>query len=123
MVLDFLATLGTSNLILMTTALVVFIYFFKKAVSIIKNCFFVGIASAIFPVAANKLMGMAIPLNIGTLTSFVMLGLGLYFIFMFGKTVHTVLSVTGKMVSWPFRGSKPKYAKENKPERRKKEDE
>ncbi len=117
MALDFLATLGASNMILVVTALVVFIYFFKRMVSIVKNCFFVGIASAIFPVVANKFFGMAIPLNVGTLTSFVMLGLGLYFIFMFGKTVHTVL----KIASWPFR-SRQKYVNPKK-ERKKEEDE
>lgn len=100
MVLDFLVSLGPVNFIVITAALVVFIYWFKSLISLLKGCFFVGIASAIFPVAAVKFFGFSMTLNVDTLVGFVSLGLGLYFIFMFGKTVHRVLSIGIKPVSF-----------------------
>ncbi|MBI2173257.1 MAG: hypothetical protein HYT73_03560, partial [Candidatus Aenigmarchaeota archaeon] len=96
MVLEFIASLGIPNVVVMVAALVVFIYWFKSMISLIKGAFFVGIASAVFPIAANKLFGIPIPLNIETLVSYVLLGLGLYFIYMFGRTVYRVLSIAGK---------------------------
>ncbi|MDI6721572.1 MAG: hypothetical protein QMD85_04220 [Candidatus Aenigmarchaeota archaeon] len=107
MVLDFLASLGPANLIMIATALVVFIYGFKNLISLIKGAFFVSIASGIFPVVANKVFGMEVPLTIETLLEFVLLGLGLYFIFMFGKTIHKILSVIDKSAS--FFSKKPSY--------------
>ncbi len=112
MVLEFIVSLGIPNVVVMVAALVVFIYWFKSMISLVKGAFFTGIASAIFPIVANKLFGVAIPLNIDTLVSYVLLGLGLYFIYMFGRTVYKVLSIAGKSVSFlsrPLRGSgKPK---------------
>ena len=108
MVLEFIASLGIPNVVVMVAALAVFIYWFKSMMSLIKGAFFVGIASAVFPIAANKLFGIPIPLNIETLVSFVLLGVGLYFIYMFGRTVYRVLSIAGKSVSFlsrPLRGS------------------
>ena|SRR3989338_2527037 len=122
MVMELLTNLGTSNIIFVTTGLVVFIYFFRKAVSIIKGCFFVGIASAIFPIAANKIMGMAIPLTLDSVQSFIVIGLGLYFIYMFGKTVYKAVSVAGKLFSWTFQTKTKPSAGKNKPSRQKKED-
>ncbi|MBI2580108.1 MAG: hypothetical protein HYW27_04370 [Candidatus Aenigmarchaeota archaeon] len=115
MVLDYLVSLGPVNLVVMAASLVVFIYWFKSLVSLIKGAFFVGVASAIFPIAASKLFGLNVPLTLDTLISFVSLGLGLYFILMFGKTVHRVLSITNKSLSFlakPFSGRQARKEKD-----------
>jgi hypothetical protein len=95
-----LLKVGHGNYMFMLGLFIVFVYTATKAIKTVIRGVYVAVASAIFPVFLN-MIGMEIPLNLGVIISFVIMGMGLYFVYVLGKGVFHVLSLGEKIVS-PF---------------------
>ena len=75
--------------------MIIFILFmlsFKKVLGLIKNAVIIVAASALFPIIANRFLGLPVPSDGETIFSFVVLGLGVYFLYILASSVYKVLS-------------------------------
>ncbi len=102
-VFDFVSQLGTMNLLLVLAVFVVFIFLMKKVMKTLLNMIWISIASAAFPFVLG-FMGYSVPLNIDTIIFFIIMGIGLYFIYIFARIVYTALGIIekgAKIVAFP----------------------
>lgn len=118
MAFDFLGSIDTTTLFLLLIIFILFVLSMKRVFSIIKNAIFIAVASILFPVVMNSFFGFNIPTDTDSIVSFILLGLGLYFIYMLGKSVYKVLklgeSVAKKVVPKVERDKKKKDDKDDK---------
>lgn len=101
MVFEFLGNLDTTTAFLLLIVFILFIISLKKFMGIIRNGLIILIASALFPIVANKLLGLPVPADTGSIISFAMTGLFIYFLYLVGTTVYKVLSIAER-VAKPF---------------------
>ena len=104
--LEFIQNIGTLNLVLILLVFVVFLVVMRKVVKTVINMVWISFASAVFPLVLNFL-GFSVPLQLDTVIFFVILGLGLYFVFILGKIIYTMLGFvekSAKVVTYPLRG-------------------
>jgi len=108
MVLEFLQPFlsGQAGLLILAVIFILFIIIVRKTVKILLSAIWIAIISAIFPVAANYLLGFTFPLNIDTFIFFITLGVGLFALYLFAKLIYGILGIAGKAgsaMSYPFR--------------------
>lgn len=116
MAFDFLGSLDTTTLFLLLIIFILFVLSMKRVFSIIKNAIFISVAAILFPVVMNSFFGFSIPTDTDSIVSFILLGLGLYFVYMIGKSVYKMLKITERVA----RKAVPKV--ERKEGRKEKED-
>lgn len=118
MAFDFLSSLDTTTMFLLLIIFILFVLSMKRVFSIIKNAIFIAVASILFPIVMNSFFGFNIPTDTDSIVSFILLGLGLYFIYMLGKSVYKVLKlgegVAKKVVPKIERGKKKDDKQDNK---------
>ena len=93
MAFDFLSSMDTTTLFLLLIIFILFVLSMKRVFSIIKNAIFIAVASILFPIVMNSFFGFNIPTDTDSIVSFILLGLGLYFIYMLGKSIYKVLKL------------------------------
>lgn len=111
MVLEIIANFlaAADNTILGIFIIVIFVLFvvlIKKAFSIIVNGLIVVVASVLFPIVANRFLGLTVPTDLNSLISFVSLGIGLYLIYLLARGIYGALGIAEKAlgaVTFPFR--------------------
>lgn len=96
---DFLATMNSTTMILFLLVFLLFVMSMKKALSIAWNAVWIAGISVIFPVVMNKLFDFSIPTDVDSLMSFMILGLGAYFIWLVASSVYKVLEEVEKVTS------------------------
>ena len=102
---EFIQNIGTSSILIILIIFVVFLVLMRRVLKTVINMVWIAITSAIFPLVLNFL-GFSIPLSIDTILFFVTVGLGLYFIYIVGKIIYTMLGFvekSAKAVTYPFR--------------------
>ena len=114
-----LMQMETTYLLFILIIFVVFILLMRKVMKTIMNMLWIGLASAAFPFIMNIVFKMSIPTNLNTIIFFVTLGLGMYFIYILGKIIYTMLGVAekgAKAVAYPitYRSKKKKEEMEKK---------
>lgn len=122
MVLEILTSLiqiDTAYLLLILIIFAVFVLLMKKVIKTVINMLWIALASAAFPFVLNMLIGMSLPINLNTIILFVTIGIGMYFIYLLGKIIYTMLSVAekgAKAVAYPitYRSRKKKEEVEKK---------
>ncbi|GEM_PF-3690215 len=110
MVFEFLSHLDMTSGFLLVIIFILFMLSFKKVLGLLKNAIIIIIASVLFPIVGNKILGLPIPMDGGTIFSFIFLGLLLYFLYILGSAVY-------KGLSFLERGAKqlPKIEKPERP--------
>lgn len=110
--------LGSVQLIFILAIMVIFIVFLvfmKKLVKTVINFVWIGLASAAFPFVMNFVFGIKLPISIESILSFIILGLGLYFIYILGKIIYTALGLaekTAKLIAYPITARRQKKKEE-----------
>lgn len=102
---DFIRSMGTIEFIIVMAAFGVFIYFSKKFIKTLITALWVVIASALFPVILIKVFNYPMELSVGTIFSFVTMGLALFIVYLYGKLIYKGLSIlekVGKAFAYPF---------------------
>jgi sensor histidine kinase YesM len=92
-----------------------FIVITKKIIKTVINAAGIAFASAIFPFVMNLVFGFSIPTDIYTILLFVMIGLGLYFLYVFGKIIYAILGFaekSAKVIAYPITAKSQKKKKE-----------
>src|SRR3989338_10755295 len=88
MAFEFLSSLDTT-----TAFLLLFIFSMKKVFSVLMNLVVIGAVSLLFPVVMNRFFGFDIPIDSDSLISFVLLGIGVYFVYLVAKSLYKVLGI------------------------------
>lgn len=81
-----------ANPLFLGIVFVLFVLAIKRVVAVLVNCLWIGAASVLFPVVANKVFGWP-AVDANSILFFMALGLGAYFIYLFAASVHRILSV------------------------------
>jgi len=103
--LEFIQNLGITNMIMVLCIFVIFLVLTKKIIKTIINMVWISAVSVIFPFML-KFLGFPVPLNLETILFFLILGLGLYFIYILGRIIYIILGVVEKsanVLTYPFR--------------------
>lgn len=113
---EFLSSLDTTTLFLVLIIFILFVLSMKRIMSIVMNAVWIAVASVLFPIVMNRFLGYDIPMDPDSIISFMLLGLGLYFAYLVGKSVYKMLSIAEKGVkkAVPERGKKEGKEKEEK---------
>ena len=96
---DFLANLDATNLFLLLIIFVLFVLSMKKAFSIVINTVWAAGVSLLFPVVMNRLLGFDIPMDPDTLLTFMIVGVGIYFVYVLATSVYKILGIAQKAVA------------------------
>jgi len=129
MAFEFLSSMDTTTIFLLLIIFILAVLSMKKIFSLVMNAVFIGVASILIPVIMNRFFGFDIPIDRDSMISFVLLGLGIYFVYLVGRSLYKVLGMaerTAKKVPLPKMERKPKEEpeeKEDKSEVKKKEKE
>jgi hypothetical protein len=114
---ELLSGIGTTkiSIIIILIIFVLFIVITKKIIKTVINAAGIAFASAIFPFVMNLVFGFSIPTDIYTVLLFVMIGLGLYFLYVFGKIIYAILGFaekSAKVIAYPITAKSQKKKKE-----------
>lgn len=88
--------MATPELVAVIIIFVVFLVLMKKVIKVLFNILWIVLASAAFPVVLNVFFAFQLPLNLETVLFFIMIGIGLYFVYMVGKIIYSLLSLAEK---------------------------
>ncbi len=108
---EFLSNLDTTTLFLLLVIFVLFILSMKKIFSIIMKAVWIAVISVLFPIVMNRFFGFDIPTDADSLISFLLLGLGIYFIYLIAKSVYRALGLAEKVVKKTIPHREKKEAK------------
>jgi hypothetical protein len=100
MALDIINTilgLSSTNWILLFIVFILFVLAMKKVFRIVMNSIWIVLAAFLFPLAANRVLGLAVPTDIDSILLLATAGLGLYFVYLVVKSVYTIVSFAGKV--------------------------
>jgi predicted membrane protein len=97
MVFEFLQGMSTTNALLIIVIFVIFIIAVKKIIGVIKNIVIIAVAAMIFPIIAQRFLGIAVPTDTNSLLGFVALGIGLYLIYIVVRVVYKLLKLGTKV--------------------------
>lgn len=96
---------------------ILFVYLAYRFLQLALKSVLIFAAAALFPIVANKFLGMSIPLNVGNVFSYATTGL---FLYLLGRLLRTFSNIL-KAVTWPFRellgGSEEEYEELKEEER------
>ena len=93
---EFLTTLDSTNFMLLAIIFILFVVSAKKSMGIVINIVWAAGVSLLFPVVMNKFLGFAIPTDINTLMSFMILGVGAYFLYLVASSIYKALGIAEK---------------------------
>ena len=93
---EFLSTLDSTNFLLLAIIFILFVVSAKKSMSIVINIVWAAGVSLLFPVVMNKFLGFDIPTDINTLVSFMLLGVGAYFLYLVASSIYKALGIAEK---------------------------
>lgn len=108
MVFEFLSNLDTTTTFLLLIIFILFVLAMKKILGIIKNAIIIAVAAVLFPIVMNRFFGYDIPMDPDSIISFMLLGLGIYFAYLVGKSVYKMLSLAEKAAKRVKPEKKPK---------------
>jgi hypothetical protein len=97
MAFEFLTTLDTTSLLLLLIIFILFVLSMKKAFTIVINTVWAAGLSLLFPIVMNRFFGFDIPVDMNSLISFMMIGVGLYFIYVLGSSIYKILGTAEKL--------------------------
>ena len=103
--LEFIQNLGIVNMIIILIIFAIFLVLTKKIIKTIINMVLISVVSVVFPFIL-KFLGFPVPLNLDTILFFLVLGLGLYFIYIIGRIIYIILGFVEKsanVLTYPFR--------------------
>ncbi len=103
-VLGFSINVSFPEIIFMIVVLAAFIVISRKIMNTIFSMIWISAASAAFPFVMS-FAGFDFPTDFNSIVFFVMLGLGLYAVYIIGKLVYALLGVAekaGKAVAYPI---------------------
>lgn len=121
MAFEFLSNLDTTTMFLLLIIFILFVVSMKKAFSIILNAVWIVIAAILFPVVMNRFFGFDIPIDRDSMFSFILLGLGIYFVYLVGKSIYKILGMAekaAKKVPVPHIEKKAKEKDEEEPDKK-----
>ena len=104
--------------ILVIIIFVLFVLAIKQVMKILKNAIYVAVAAALFPIFANRILGLGIDTDGETIVAFVAAGLVLYFIYVVIKSAYTMAKYGKKAASKVM----PNFEKKKTDVQEKKED-
>src|SRR3990167_7608704 len=93
MAFEFLSSLDTMTAFLLLVIFILFVFSMKKVFSVLMNLVVIGAVSLLFPVVMNRFFGFDIPIDSDSLISFVLLGIGVYFVYLVAKSLYKVLGI------------------------------
>ena len=96
--------LGPLTLLLVGIVFILFFLAFRQAMEVLKNAIMISIAAIIFPFLMN-LAGFPVASDVNSILFYITFGLSVYFVYMFGKSFHTMLSYSeraGKKIYSPY---------------------
>ena len=93
---EFLSTLDSTNFLLLAIIFILFVVSAKKSMSIVINIVWAAGVSLLFPVVMNKFLGFDIPTDINPLVSFMLLGVGAYFLYLVASSIYKALGIAEK---------------------------
>jgi hypothetical protein len=99
MAFDFLTNLDSTSFFLLLIVFMLFVMSMKKALSVMWNAVWIAGISVIFPIVMNKLFDFAIPTDMDSLLSFMLLGLGVYFVYLVGQAIYKMLQEVEKVTA------------------------
>lgn len=114
MAFEFLSSLDTTTAFLLLVIFILFVFSMKKVFSVLMNLVVIAAVSLLFPVVMNRFFGFDIPIDSDSLISFVMLGVGVYFVYLVAKSVYKVLGMTERAGKKYLPNKKEKPKKEEK---------
>jgi hypothetical protein len=132
--LEFVQNIGIMNMLVIVFIFAIFLVLTKKIIKTIINMVWISVVSVIFPFIL-KFLGFPVLLNLETILFFLILGLGLYFIYILGRVIYIILGFVEKsagIMTYPFRDKNKElekkvgkiiYEKEKKGKKGKKEEE
>lgn len=118
--LSIISGIGAAQLGAVLVLFVIFILFLvlmKKVIKTAINFVIIGIASAIFPFFLNIALGFRIPITLDLELFFILLGLGLYLLYIAGKLIYAALGLaekSAKVITYPIKARSQKKEKEMK---------
>jgi len=71
----------------------------KKLKKIVFNALWISLAAVLFPIAMNRLFGLAIATDANSIIFYLTLGLGAYFVYLLARAVYTMLGIAERLVS------------------------
>src|SRR3989338_8853826 len=86
---------GPLTLLLLGIIFILFFLAFRKALGVLKNAIMISVAAIIFPFLLN-LAGFAVASDVNSILFYITFGLSVYFVYMFGKSFHTMLGYAEK---------------------------
>jgi len=96
--------LGPLTLLLIGIVFILFFLAFRKALEVLKNAIMISIAAIIFPFLAN-IVGFFVASDVNSVLFYITFGLSVYFVYMIGKSLHSMLSYSeraGKKAYSPY---------------------
>jgi len=98
MPLEFLQNFTTTDALLVVILLILFIVFIKKFLNLIKNVVLIVIAAIVFPIVANRLLGLSLPTDFRSILAYIAIGLAAYVIYIVLKIGYGVLKIGAKFM-------------------------
>lgn len=85
-----------SNPVFLGIVFILFVLAIKRVTKILMTCAWITAAAVLFPIIANKVFGLAVPVDTDSIIFFVTVGLGGYFLFLFASSLYRVLAFAEK---------------------------
>lgn len=89
----------TTNPLFLGVVFILFVLSIKKLKKIVFNALWIGAAAVLFPIAMNRLFGLPLATDANSIIFYLTFGLGAYFIYLFARSVYTVLGAAEKIFS------------------------
>ncbi len=100
MAIDFsslFAGFGTTEWALILIIFVLFVLSIKKVFRILMNALWIVIAAVLFPIFANRVLGLPVPADTDSILLMATAGLGLYLIYILAKSIYSLLNFAEKI--------------------------
>jgi len=115
MALEFLAGVGTEKLVLLIIVFFVFVILVRKVVGTLKNMLWIAVAAVLFPLVANRFLGLAVPVDVDSIIFFIVVGEAAYLIYVAAKFFRFFSRLGGrKPARKPVKEHQKKADKNNK---------
>lgn len=96
MAFDLIGALGNANTTILLVIFVLFVFSLKKVLSVLVNAMWIVAGSALFPIIANKLLGLPVAIDGNSILFFVTTGMGLYALYILASSIYKVLGIFEK---------------------------
>ncbi|MBI4174463.1 MAG: hypothetical protein HY517_02360 [Candidatus Aenigmarchaeota archaeon] len=120
---EFLSNLDTTTTFLLLIIFILFVLAMKKIMGILKNAVIIAFAAVLFPIVMNRFFGYDIPMDPDSIVSFILLGLGVYFVYLIAKAIYSMLKLAERFAKEKVpKIERPAKEKEEKEEKTGKKD-